>query len=126
MLPQQPKLSFIIGSFSLGYVNRGAGLVSEGFQDITETLDITPKSFTPAYSPQGNQVKCAHDVIRKRILRSDITGVERVPYAVFAYKISTNRVTGVSAYFSLYGRKAVLHADLLVPLPKDRDDKRED
>ena len=109
--------------------DRGAGFVSEVFRDIMKSLNIT-KSFTPAYSPQGNQVERAHDVIKK-ILRSDITvmtssWVDRLPFAVFAYNISTNRVTGVSPYFSLFGRNAVLPADLIFPLPEKVGERRED
>ena len=102
--------------------DRGAGFVSEVFQSIMQSMGIT-KSFTPSYTPQSNRVERAHDVLKK-ILRSDTTvvntsWVERLPYAVFAYNIATNRVTGVSPYFSLFGRSAMLPADLLFPLPEN-------
>ena len=104
--------------------DRGSAFISEVFQSIMKSMGIT-KSFTPPYSPQGNQVERAHDTLKK-ILRSDITvgtssWVERLPYAVFAYNIATNRVTGVSPYFSLFGRSALLPADLLFPLPQEND-----
>ena len=107
--------------------DRGSAFISEVFKSIMTSMGIT-KSFTPAYTPQGNRVERSHDVL-KRILRSDITvettsWVERLPYAVFAYNIATNRVTGVSPYFSLFGRSPILPADLLFPLPQE-DNKRE-
>ena len=102
--------------------DRGSAFVSEVFQSIMQAMGIT-KSFTPPYTPQGNRVERAHDTLKK-ILRSDTTvvntsWVERLPYAVFAYNIATNRVTGVSPYFSLFGRSAMLPADLLFPLPEN-------
>ena len=40
---------------------------------------------------------------------------------MFAYNISTNRITGASPFYAVYGRAATLPCDLIFPSPIKED-----
>ena len=101
--------------------DNGSAFTSHMFQEVMKQLGIV-KTFTPAYSPEGNRVERAHRVLGD-ILRSDRrfeakAWPEKLPVAVFAYNTTVNRVIGLTPFEAMYGRPAVLPIDFIFPLKK--------
>ena len=102
--------------------DRGAAFTSELYKGIMDKLNIN-KTYTPSYTPQSNRVERSHSCL-KQVLRADnqlapaqTNWADRLKYAVFAYNISTNRITGASPFYAVYGRAATLPCDLIFPSP---------
>ena len=106
--------------------DRGSAFISELYKGMMEKLGIN-KTYTPPYTPQANRVERSHACL-KQVLRADdqlapgqTNWADRLKYAVFAYNICTNRITGVSPFYAVYGRAATLPCDLIFPSPIKED-----
>lgn len=103
--------------------DQGSQFTSELFKEVMKALGII-KTQTPTYSPSGNRVERAHQVLGK-ILRADSDlekpfWAKRLHIATFAYNNCVNRNIGCTPYYALYGRAASLPLDLIFPTQVDR------
>lgn len=98
--------------------DNGSSYSSHLFRETMRALGIF-QTFTPVYTPQSDRVERAHSLLGK-LLRSDTRfGVnqwpEKLPAAVLAYNVTTNRITGVSPFEALYGHAPNLPVDMIFP-----------
>jgi hypothetical protein len=80
------------------------------------------KTFTPSYSPEGDRVERAHQVLGN-ILRADHSTdptdwTTKLPVAVFCYNSAVNRMIGMSPFQAVYGHPPLLPVDLIFPLKR--------
>ena len=75
------------------------------------------KTFTPTFSPEGDRVDRAHQVLGN-ILRSDHSTdptdwTTKLPVAVFCYNAAVKRMIGMSPFQAVYGRPPLLPVDMI-------------
>ena len=103
--------------------DRGTSFTSALFKEVMTTLGIK-KTVTPPYCPRGDRVERAHKVLGE-ILRSDSNSPDKdwaikLPAAVLAYNVASNRITGISPFEAVFGQRAVLPVDFLFPCTKQK------
>jgi transposase InsO family protein len=103
------------------HTDRGTSFTSALFSEVLRLLGIK-KTVTPPYCPRGDRVERAHRVLGE-ILRSDEghetrDWAKKLPAATLAYNVAANRMTGVSPFEAVFGKKAVLPVDFVFPCDK--------
>ena len=106
--------------------DRGTSFTSSLFKEVMNMLGIN-KTVTPPYCPRGDRVERAHRVLGN-ILRSDDSTPDRdwaikLPAAVMAYNVASNRITSLSPFEAVFGQRAVLPVDFLFPCVKQKPAK---
>ena len=81
-------------------------------------------TMTPAYNPRSNPVERFHRTIESILRTSSYLSKddwqERLYIALLAYRTSVHTATGVTPFYALYGREAILPLDLIIPYPESR------
>ena len=107
------------GVMEVLYTDNGKNYTSNLWKEVMRQLGVI-QVLAPPYSPEGNRVERAHQVLGN-LLRADQRledqdWPEKLKYAVMVYNTSVNRITGVSPYEAVYGRNCVLAVDLVWPV----------
>ncbi|MGB0246440.1 MAG: reverse transcriptase domain-containing protein [Paracoccaceae bacterium] len=102
--------------------DRGASFTSKLFLKVMNGLGIT-KTITPPYTPQGNRVERCHKVLGA-VLRADqrfdpARWAQKLPAIVLAYNTTTNRTTGQTPFYAVFGYHIKLPVDIIFPFPHD-------
>ena len=107
------------GIMEVLYSDNGANYCSNLWKEVMRKLGVV-HVLAPPYSPEGNRVERAHQVLGN-IIRSDRRyedrdWPEKLKYAVMVYNTSVNRITGVSPYEAVFGRSCVVSCDMIWPV----------
>ena len=101
--------------------DNGKEFSSEVFEQLMKELRIEKKN-TPPYNPHSNNVERLHRTInaymRMTMDREETDWYNHLPALTLAYNTKVNAATGLTPYFSFFGREARLPADLMVRLPR--------
>ena len=107
------------GCFEVLHTDNGSNYTSNLFKEVMARLGVI-KTYTPAYSPEGNRVERSHkvlgDIIRSDNRFEDQNWTSKINAAVMAYNSSVNRITGMSPFEAVFGRNPTLPIDLIFPL----------
>lgn len=96
--------------------DQGTAFTSELMDELLRILGIK-RTHTPAYNPKSNPVERSHQDLH-RILRAMIDTVdadweELLPEVLLGLRTARNRVTGVTPFYAVFGREAMLPIDYL-------------
>lgn len=112
------------------HTDQGAQFRSKLFEQVCEELGIK-KTMTPPYNPKSNPVERTHRDLWS-YLRSEIpSGKENewekyLPGVLLTIRTTRNRMTGVTPFEALFGRKAVLPTDVVFGnLPESKENVSE-
>ncbi|XP_059294478.1 uncharacterized protein LOC132047454 [Lycium ferocissimum] len=96
----------------------GANMNDHLIKDISEQFKITHRNST-AYRPQMNGAVEAANKNIKRILRKMVDNYKnwhyQLPYALLWYKTTTKTSTRENPYLLIYGKEAVIPAEVEIP-----------
>jgi len=95
---------------------------NEILQHVCQLLHIDQLRIT-SYQPSGNgrcQIinKTLHSLLGKVVSESEKDWSSWLPMCVLAYNVSRHESTGMSPYFLMYSRHAILQIDLLMAKPE--------
>ena len=104
--------------------DRGAAFLSGLFQEIYRLMGIH-KVNTTAYHPQTDGLverfnRTLLEMLSKTASKNGKDWDTRLPYVLFAYRVSMQPSTGESPFYLLYGRDARLPTDEVLAAPLDR------
>ena len=103
------------------HTDRGANFLSSLLKEVYAHLNIY-RTMTPAFSPQSNSIERSHrdlgQLLRASIDEHGQDWEESLPACLWAMRIATNRSTGFSPFFLVFGRDPVMELDLLYGVPK--------
>ncbi|XP_059289571.1 uncharacterized protein LOC132043097 [Lycium ferocissimum] len=99
--------------------DNGANLNTHMMKDICEQFKITHRNST-AYRPQMNgAVEAANKnikIILRKMIDNNKNWHDQLPYALLWYRTTTWTSTGATPYLLVYGTKAVIPAEVDIPL----------
>jgi len=111
------------GCFQSLQTDNGKEFQNEVLQHMCQLLHIDQLRIT-SYRPSGNGRceiinKTLHSLLGKVVANDQRDWCKRLPMCVLAYNTSRHESTGMSPYYLMYSRSAILPLDLLLDTPED-------